>query len=179
MSKFFLIPTLIMLVTFGCAPITVTSTDYSDVDFGKLKTYSWGRNVLKIDENGRMVNKNSDKIEAMADKNIQPITDAILSEKGFKLVHDGRPDFYVRYIARGRGQSTLPQDVRSVTYENNKQIKLGTFLMGSLSISMIDGKQNKVIWRGLAETPVTGTGENTKRLEKVINKILKDFPPTR
>ena len=174
MNRFCLISLLIVIS--GCAPISVTSSHNSTVDFSNLKTYAWGRNILKIDEDGRIINKHSDKVESMANRNIQPITDSIFSNKGFKLAESNPPDFIVSYVAHGRVQSTLPRDARMVTYENNKQIKLGSFLMGSLAFTIRDGEQKKIIWRGMAETPVTGSGEDSDRLKKVIMKILKDFP---
>lgn len=167
----------ILLVISGCAPITISTNHNSTVDFTTLKTYSWGNNSLDIDEYGKIVHKDSYKVVKMANENIQPITDSVLAEKGFKLVNNSSPDFKISYVARGQTLSTLPKNARMITYEDNKKIKLGSFLMGLLSFTITDGEQKTVLWRGLAHTPVTGSGENTERLEKVINKILKDFPP--
>lgn len=167
---------LAVMFLASCAPINVSTNKSEDVDFSRLKTYAWARSTLEIDDKGKIVNEASEKVASMADRNIRPITDAALSKKGYKLAEDASPDFVISYVARGRAQSTLPQNVRTQTYGNNEQIKLGTFLMGSLSFVVYDNTQRSVIWRGLGSTPVTGTGESSERLEKVINKIFKEFP---
>jgi len=170
-----LFPALIVLS--GCAPITVNSTPAPNADFSKLKTYAWGKSTILISETGKAVNDAADQVEAMARRDIQPLTDAALAGKGFTLADNDKPDFIILYTARGRAQNNLPPGQFTPNHITYMVDRVGTYLVGSISFYIYDGENKSILWRGIGETPVTGEGTDNSRLQKTIDKILKDFPP--
>ena len=176
MKNIFLIP--LIIIFSGCtAPITATSSNYNKADFSKLKTYSWGTNRITIDEKGKSVNEFSEQVEEMARRDIQPITDSVLSKKGFERITSGNSDFIVLYVATGRTQNNLPRPNIGPGGVNYKVNEIGTYLVGSITIYIYDGKSKTVLWQGIGQTPVTGKGTNNSRLKETIEKIFRDFPP--
>jgi hypothetical protein len=170
MKKLFLISIIFLLP--GCAPITASSTKYNQADFTKFKTYSWGENRLTIEDAGKSVNEFSEQVSEMARRDIQPITDAVLQSKGFELATDGKPDFIVLYIARGRAQNSLPRKSNT----SNIADEIGTYLVGSITIYIYESPGKKVLWQGIGQTPVTGQGTDNSRLKKTIEKMFDGFP---
>ena len=168
---------LFAVVLTGCAPIKVTSGHDKYTDFSYFETYAWGNNSLSVDRVGRSINHLIETVEEMARRDIQPILDAELANKGFQITKQGNPDFIIQYTAHGRTQSGLLRDnwsANEVTYLINNA---GTFLMGSLTIDIIDPATNQVIWRGYGETVIKGSGTNNTRLKRGIHKIMREFPP--
>ncbi|WP_455223224.1 DUF4136 domain-containing protein [Kaarinaea lacus] len=169
---------LILLLNISCTSIRTHTSHDSSIDFTRLKTYAWGENSINVARLGRGADAMLNGVEHMARRDIQPIVDGMLADKGFTVISSGDPDFIVTYKASGSIANDIPQTYypgtpSSITYS----MQVGTFMMGAIQIEMSDPKTNAVIWRSYGETPITGDGSSNAKLTRALKKIMRDFPP--
>ena len=171
------IAALTLTTSVSCAPIKVSSGQTKDIDFSKLNTYSWGKNSLTVEQVNSSVAEIIQNVENMVRRDIQRLTDDELSEKGYRLTDNGKPDFVVRYIARGKSDSPERTDygASESIYLKYNAVNL-QFLIGYLTIEIIDPETNQILWAGSAEAVVTGDGTSNRRLNRTIKKILNKLP---
>ena len=169
---------LTTLLTAGCTSIKTHTSHEPAYDFSHLKTYTWGQNSINAGRIGRDTDTMLDGVEQMARRDIQPIVDGMLADKGFNKDTSGNPDFVIVYKATGTATHNIPQAnypnaPAYITYAG----QVGTFMMGAIQIEISDPKTNEVIWRSYGETPITGDGSSNAKLTRALKKILRDFPP--
>jgi Domain of unknown function (DUF4136) len=52
------------------------------------------------------------------------------------------------------------------------------YKVGTLIVSLFDGNSKQLMWRGMSSSDLSGNPEkNTKKLDKDVQKMFKDFPP--
>ena len=47
---------------------------------------------------------------------------------------------------------------------------------GSVDLDLLDGKNGKLVWRGVAVTDISDTGESPTQVKEALNDICKGFP---
>jgi hypothetical protein len=53
-----------------------------------------------------------------------------------------------------------------------------TYEVGTVVLDLFDGHTKQLIWRGVATDTLSGTPDkDTKKLEKAVDKLFKNFPP--
>ena len=52
-----------------------------------------------------------------------------------------------------------------------------TYTEGTLVIDIIDAKTDELVWRGSAVSPMSDETYDAKEINKVVEKILEEFPP--
>jgi hypothetical protein len=169
---------LIVVLNTGCTSIKTHTSHEPSYDFSQLKTYAWGQNSISSGRLGHGADIMLEGVEQMARRDIQPIVDGMLAEKGFTPDTSGNPDFIVVYKATGTATHDIPQTYYPgtpppITYST----QVGTFMMGAIQIEMTDPRTNTVVWRSYGETPITGDGSSNAKLTRALKKILRDFPP--
>jgi uncharacterized protein DUF4136 len=147
------------------------STDYDHhTDFYKYKTFAW------IDP------------PAIKDPLIrQRVLDTIqaqLQEKGLKMVGNAAiADLGV--MANG---ATMERHTLQTFYDGfpagwgwggwGPATTVNTYEVGTLVVDMFDMETKRVVWRGTATATVSEKPEkNTKKVDKAVTKMFKDFPP--
>jgi hypothetical protein len=89
-----------------------------------------------------------------------------LATRGYAMApQGGKVDFRVHYQV-GLGKIIKPDSVEGY---------------GSLSLTLVEVSTNRDVWVGFIKTDVdvsTSEAERRKRLQKEVNKMLKDFPPS-
>lgn len=157
---------------FGLLPIAGSTfaqkvmTDYDhNASFAKYKTYAW------------VASKNPAKDPLWNQRIIEQI-DLQLSAKGLKKV-DAEADLYVTYNG-GLKENTSIQGFGTGgrwaggTFSVNKVTKLE----GTLIVDLYDVGTKQLVWRGIAtETVSDKTEKNIAKLEKVVKKLFKEYPP--
>lgn len=169
---------LTALLTTGCTSIKTHTSHESSYDFSQLKTYAWGENAISTGSLGRGADAMLVGVEQMARRDIQPIVDGMLADKGFSKDTAGNPDFIIVYKATGTATHDIPQTYYPgtpppITYS----MQVGTFMMGAIQIEISEPNTKNVIWRSYGETPITGDGSSNAKLTRALKKILRDFPP--
>lgn len=156
-----------------------------EFDFKSLMTYDWvTQDKLPIFQ--AMPDAPDVNIEEL-DSRIRETIDQELSKRGFQRVAGGKPSFMVSYIAVGEldldvqeyDSGTAPPNVPyghwRPFYQTGNDVTL--IRKGTLSIDVIDPEPNRLVWRGKATETFEKPKDLDKKLNKIVKKILKKFPP--
>ena len=176
-----------MVLTFiitasGCAPIEVVSQHEPGFDFKSLKTFQILKNQQQDIQDVSMPKE-------LLDKSFETAFTNALTEKGFSKA-EADPDFLISYYVVVK---TIQDTLYIHTYYNNigyygadnisrskPRVDIVEYQVGSLVVDIIDTKSKGNIWRGSAATPVglyKDEEKQVKRINTVVQKILKSFPP--
>ena len=165
-----LIAATVLLTGAAWASIT---TDYDhDADFSNYKTYSWGHL-----ETG----------DSIWDRRVKNAVDSQLAAKGWRQVESGgdvvvnafgktrrEQDVHVSWSGLGRGPLWSPF---GDTFGGATATR-DTYDVGTLAVAMSDATSKNLIWRGvLSGTLSSRPDEDTKKLDKDVEKMFKHFPP--
>lgn len=167
-------------------------TDYDrKADMSHYKTFGWlEQKKIPVFRGG--IPKDRQKMtDEELDKMIRSYVDIELTKKKFLKAAEAKPDFLVSYYAVAKLQMEV-QEFDSGTsahpdlpyghwrpfYESSSD----TLLMskGTLSLDIIDTAENHLVWRGSATDifeEKDSVKKKQKKLRKIIEKILKKFPP--
>ena len=166
----------LILILMGCSSITVKHDYDQAVDFSKFKTYKWG---TANDPNDVLLSN------MLILKRVYEAIDLSLEKKGFKKV-EADPDFLVY----PHGATKEKTDIQSwggsyggwwgAGPYGGGNIDVTQYTEGTLVIDMVDMSDNQLFWRGVGTGAVGSPStpeESTKNINRVIDQILKDFPP--
>jgi hypothetical protein len=166
---------LFLCAAMGPTALAQTTIDYDGkVDFTKYKTYSWGTNTSSGN--------------AAADTRIIETIDRSLATAGWKKVEPGQGEVVVA------AHATVRQDTNVDAFYTgwgpgwgwtgtNVGAGVGTVVqqklrVGTLVVDMFDAAHKSLIWRATAEGALsTKPEENLVKIEKVVTRMFKKFPP--
>jgi hypothetical protein len=165
----------IMFLFVGISAAQQVKTDYDRAaDFAQYKTYSWEH--LKT------------KDPLFVDR-IKNAVNAVLAARGWKQVESGG-DVSIVAIQMTSNQETL------TTFYNGFGGGWGwrrfggggigeatttteTYSVGTLVVDLFDAKTKKLLWRGSSsDTLSNNSDKNIKNLDKGVEKMFKQFPPS-
>lgn len=168
------------LLLAGCSSVSVSRDYDASVDFLSLKTYAWQHAVQPETGNPRIDND-------LMDERVRSAVDALLAQKGFKLVPKEDADCLVAYfieykqriggssVSFGAGTGSAGR-YGGMGYNSS----ISDYDEGHLTIDIIDPATGKNVWRGIGRR-TTYEGSNPKKMTKIINtsvsRILGKFPP--
>ena len=157
--------------------------DYAKgTDFSKFKTYTW------------VVIKGADQPDELTAQRITAAVDAELSRKGLTKTDSEDADLYLGYqtavgsekqftsyntgwgYGPGWGYGWHGYGGTTTTYGSTS-----TVYVGQLDLSMYDRATQKLVWRGVATKtldPKANPEKKQKNINKAVQKLLKNFPPT-
>lgn len=176
-----------MFLLISCSRTAYVQKD-SDVDFSKIKTYSWVRSQAEKEKaNGSM--KNDD----LTNRKIRQSIDRNLAEKGWKEVKSN-PDVYLVYDVMIEQEDKIDRNAVytqpftrwffnpvsrrwvPVLYpsrflgfdENTRTVKEGT-----LTLTMMDADTDKTIWQGWTSSEINGRKLSDKQIDSKVKAIVK------
>jgi Domain of unknown function (DUF4136) len=149
----------------------VRSNAMPGADFSKYHFYKW----VGI-EGGSHPNQ-------IVDAQIKQAIDTQLTAKGLTKVDNDKADLYVGY------QVAVDQQKQWNAYGMGGGIRWGgmatatstTIDVGTLVLDMYDPATKQLVWTGSATktlNPSSNHEKNQQNLDKAIQKLLKNFPPT-
>jgi hypothetical protein len=171
---------IIILLAFlsGCSTVTVNYDYDNNTDWSNFKTYGWMGGPGGSDDPTSAIPQTS-----LLDQRIHNSVEYEMTQRGITLSDD--PDILVIYHI-GTQEKVQVTDW-GYNYSDyywgygGRQIDVQQFTEGSLVFDIVDAETKKLVWRG------TGTGVVDKsqktpeqmqdRINEVVNKILKSFPP--
>jgi len=185
MIKHLLLLSILSLILSACSSVD-TQVDYDkEVDFTKLKTYSWLPDSKKRYADIRL---NSDIFK----KRIYNTVNKALAARGYKEVTDN-PDFtigyhvvienktsvntmndYYGYSGYGRGWNNYPGYNMHST-----QTSVYHYEEGSLILDIVDTKSKQLIWRGSAQAEISKSRTAKQRdelVQKAVDKLFSQLP---
>jgi len=167
MRKLILIEMVLWLIvaSLGWGQKTTVDWDHNVADFSAFKTYSWIKPVRPSPS-------------PLMDQRIVAGIDSQLSAKGLQKVESGG-DLLVTYsggirretsaVATGMGGWRMGGMARIDPVVENK---------GTLVVDLSSGQNKSLIWRGVAADTLSDSPEkNTKKIEKALDKMFKNYPP--
>ncbi|CAH0993286.1 hypothetical protein SIN8267_03434 [Sinobacterium norvegicum] len=184
-----ILATAALAVITACSSVNI-NTDYTqDYDFSQLKTYSW--HSSQSGDKASLEYLGGD----IFDQRTRDFAEQSLTQKGMNKVKNS-PDFLINY-------GVLTEDRTDINTYNtysgyapnwrygyygsgygmgasNTQTTVRHYKQGTLMIDIIDPSTDKLVWRGTADGRLSknmNPEERRKSLQKVVNKILDNFPP--
>ena len=157
----------------ACAVIKAQDVRYNfmpGTDFSKYHTYKW----VNI-EGGAHPNQ-------IVDAQIRQAIDTQLASKGLTKVTGDTADLYVAY------QIAVNQEKQWNAYGMGGGIRWGglatatssTISVGTLVLDLYDPATKQLVWTGNATKtldPSSNPEKNLRNLDKVMQKLLKNYPP--
>jgi hypothetical protein len=138
-----------------------------DAPFAKYKTYAWLESPARAENLANHI-----RITRAVEKE--------LSGKGLALDTSGRPDVFVRYIAkietkvrgssRKAGSPWEPTDLRTIV--DIERVKQGTLI-----IEMLDGETRDVVWRAVGSDAVARVDLIEDQINTSVATMLAQYPP--
>lgn len=148
----------------GCSSLKVKTDFDAEYDFSTLQTYTWIQGARGLDDD---LNKDP-AIRA-------PFTQAVestLQKKGFQLIQNGKADFLVAIYGRREGVFRYSS--------MDMSMDTGFDLEGIVVIEITDPETEDIVWQGQGRQDlkkVVDPEYRERHSVKVVEKILKEFPP--
>lgn len=185
----FAVVALVLLT--GCASQPTYFVDHDpSFDFGALKTYRWYDDAHP--------SKNAEyRAYNSSDKRVRTYIDRELQQSGFRESSYGEPDFLVNYSISSEEKTSIdnfagypPAGVHggvgvsnygsavSVGYSSGPSVK--TYKEGTVVIDVIDTKEDRVVWRSVAEGRLSkklSISEKDALAAKLSKELMAEFPP--
>lgn len=180
-----------LAVAAGCAPSPKIGYDFDrSADFSAYHTYAW----LSGDQE-KTGDRRADS--SAVDMRIRIAVGTQLRLKGYQALPEGDPDFYVAYHVGLKDSSpnistqyysdgmaghafSHSADTRSAGKSAPAVNDTPSYLSGSLLLDIIDGRSQKLVWRGTAAgevDPGLTSEQRDARTKAIVHSILSHFPP--
>ncbi len=163
---------LFVLLSYGFAAAVDVNYNFDQgTDFSKYKTYKWAA------VEGAMYPND------IVDKNIRATLDGELAKKGLTKT-ETNPDLLVGY------QVAVDKEKQIDTWGSGywgwggggmQSTTVSTIQVGTLVLDMYDTAAKQLVWRGTATKtldPKNSPEKKQKNLEKAMEKMMKNYPPT-
>lgn len=130
-------------------------------DFSKYQTFAW------IDGQS-------------ADPDVDPLIRHTVGDQlsGNGIFPDEQdPDLHVAYYASAQEEVQITGGY-SANWKEADAIMVSRFVAGTLVIDLVDASENRILWRAIATSTVTGDLQKSRSLiPRIIQKMFTDFPP--
>ena len=178
--RFVRIAVSLPLIAMCCLAQDVRYNFAASQDFSKFHTYKW----VPI--------AGSDKLNQLAEQQLQAAVDAQLSAKGLSKTDSDSADLLIGY------QAAIGQEKQYTSFNSDWGYGPGwyggyrgmsggmttgetsTIYIGQVSLDMYDPAQKQLVWRGSASKTLNTKAKpekQKKNLDKAMAKLLKNFPP--
>lgn len=162
---------LAALVLASCAPLTVTSFVERGVDFSRYRSYDW-------DSGGTWTGDPRLDSNPFFHDYLKSAVESQLLARRLERTNYGMADLLVHYHA-----STSQELYISGGDERNgscDECRLEVYDAGTILIDFVDGRTNKLVWRGWVEGSIEGVIDNQELMEQKIDtavaRILEKLP---
>lgn len=176
-----------IFLLISCSRTAYVQKD-SDVDFSKIKTYSWVRTQADK-ETANASTRNDD----LTNRKIRQSIDRNLAEKGWKEVKNN-PDVYLVYDVMIEKENKIDRNAvysqsftrwffnpasrrwvpvfypsRFLGFDENTR----TVNEGTLTLTMMDADTDKTIWQGWTTSALNGRKLSDKQIDSKVKAIVK------
>lgn len=176
----------VLMLTSGCASIR-PDIDYNpEQDFRQYNNYSW-----------QPTNKDAENTlgnDLVRSRIISAIENGLAAKGYQKVTIDSEVDFLLSYhlsVETKFNVSTIHSGTGHYPWGSRYGYGYGggvshsdtiirEYKAGTLVIDIVDKNDNKLAWRGAAQSRLTkniSPEERTEKINKVVNAILDEFPP--
>ncbi len=178
----------LFLMLAGCYTLSLSSDSDPSFDRSGYVSYAWslspggGETPSELDMNPFVYSR------------IKSAVDRELSLRGYKLKTTGSVDFIVAVHAQSRLHAAIYEDplLYSRGYYRGQFYRydpwwgpfsrpyVGYYREGVLAVDVVDGVQNKLVWRGQASGALKGyrdPGSMQEDIDSAVSKIIELFSP--
>ena len=155
---------LLLACSVAVAGMKVKADKDPEADFGAYRTYAWEKGLSAAYKN----------IQHVIEKNV----DRELAQVELVKVDKEQADLYVVSYALGEqlvgtlgGFYRQPDWAWGIITTESRLVTRGT-----LVIDLVDVKENKVVWRGVAQGNVANTEQAVRIIEQVTKKMFRKYP---
>ena len=173
---YFIIPLLLLLAS--CPPGNKLSSDYDiATNIRAMKTNGW------YQENVNTKNPNPDSVgyDTFFDKRMKKAIETQLKTQGLTY-SASNPDVYINYKAgfsnESRVRNNFPYGYGYYGYPFGGT-SVQQYKEGTITIDMVDGKKNELLWRGVGEMEVNNPNISEEQVFEAVTNILRQYPPQR
>ena len=158
----------------GCASMNVSSYVERGSDFAQYRTYGWAPTDAFETGDPRL------DANAFFHDRIQSDIEKELATRGFEKSTSGRPDLIVHYHASIHQKIDASGLDQEYGYCAKNECSPYVYEAGTLLVDFVDGRTNKLVWRGWAEDTVDGIIDHQqlleRKLDKAVSRILQRLP---
>jgi len=149
----------------------VASNYVPGTDFSKYKTYKW------------VVIPGAEVPDQIVDAEIKQAIDASLAGKGFTKVTADTADMFVGYqVAVQQERQWNAYGGMGWRFGGMASATSSTLSVGTIIVDIYDAKAQQLVWKGESTKtiePSKNPQKNQENIQKAMNKLLKDFPPSK
>jgi hypothetical protein len=169
---------LVALVALaGCSSYSVKSDWDEEARFDHFGTFA---QFQKPDR--RQGEDRRPRLSPIVEKRIWRSTVDVLQEKGFLEVSPGRADFVVTFHTAFRDRVYVSHYggwgyPRRWRWGGWGHTRVHHYKEGSLVVDVFDRRDRELVWRGVAQGAFSEPNPSQEKVQKVVARVLRDFPP--
>jgi hypothetical protein len=161
-----------LILSVGCAPVTVSYDYDKSVDFATLKTYDWLDIPLEEQADELTVKRIKNSIDSQLNAKGFARTTA---SPGFVILLHGFTEIVTNVVDWG------PTYGGYYSYWHNNRVNVYEYEEGTVILDIIDPTTKDLIWRGrstgMVESQLTPE-ERDKKINESVALLMQNFPPT-
>lgn len=166
---------LALLVTIGCASLSVGSYVQRGIDLQRYHTFDWGPPDKVSTGDPRLDNNR------FFDERVRMQIEKGLAQRGFEKTATSQPDLLVHYHANVTQEIEAGDLDRDSRYCDDEDCRPFVYDAGSLVVDIIERGTNRLVWRGWAEGSIEGVIDSQEfmeqRIDAAVRRILSRLPP--
>ena len=147
-----------------CAPITVASFTGRGVDVRVYRTFAWERVDTGVPGDPRLDNN------TLFHDYLSSAIDRQLVSRGYEPTIL-RPDVYVHYHASSRQKVSISGE--DWTTDRCRDCRAEVYDEGTLLVDLTDARTGALVWRGVAESGLSGAVADQTRMEGTIERVVE------
>ena len=175
-SRTFLFALVLCVAVAGIVEAGVNTDWDRAYDFSKIKTYAWKQGTPLANTAGVSNDLMQKRFEATVDEH--------LTAAGWKKV-----DSDADVLVTTHGSSKTNTSISGFIYSpvgwrwggwGTSSYSVNDFPVGSLLVDILSPNGKDLLWRGAGHDIMVSTNpdKNTKKIEKTVAKMFKEFPPS-
>ena len=170
---------LLILSLAGCSSSKVLKTEKAEgADFSTYKTFDFYKVEARGDTNSQRFNEGIEKLEDAI---------AIKLQKFGYLLSKTNPDVLINVgIVVSEQVQTRQTDIRTDAPRyigqrryswKSQEVEVGRYRQGTVTVDMVDRKQNKLVWQGTIEDIIPQKDAKLeKTIKKGVEKLFASYP---
>jgi hypothetical protein len=171
-----------MLLLAGCSSSKVLTTEKAEgADFSTYKTFDFYKVEARGDTNSQKFSENIEKLEDAI---------AIKLQKFGYLLSKTNPDLLINIgvVVREEVQTRqtdfrtdAPRYIGQRRYSwKSQDVEVGRYRQGTVTVDMVDRKQNKLVWQGAIEDIIPQKDSKLeKTIRKGVEKLFVSYPASK
>lgn len=175
---------VLVLASFGvtmasCATMNVSSHVEQGLDFAQFHTWKWVQADALPATDARMDNSFfRDHFKGAVER--QLAARGLVQTESDNDVADLLVHYHANIAPRLAVASGDPMS--GACYDENCNVRVFENEIGTMIIDVVDGRTNRLIWRGWAQNPVAGMLDHPetfqKRIQEAVRRMFEHFPAT-